>query len=73
MRSVYPGVDVSLQLATKWKESLAVDGSTVVNAPNFFTRYFLDVIGEGMGPLCLILVDDSVYTSSGIRLSVWGN
>ncbi|KAF7362964.1 Cytochrome P450 [Mycena venus] len=33
-------------LATKWKESLGADGSTVVNAPNFFTRYFLDVIGE---------------------------
>ncbi|KAJ7871094.1 cytochrome P450, partial [Mycena leptocephala] len=34
------------KLSTKWKESLGPDGSTVVNAPRFFTRYFLDVIGE---------------------------
>jgi hypothetical protein len=39
--------DISVQLSTKWKESLGPDGSTVVNAPRFFTRYFLDVIGEG--------------------------
>ncbi|KAF8149244.1 cytochrome P450 [Mycena galopus ATCC 62051] len=34
------------QLVMKWKESLGADNSTVVNAPRFFTRYFLDVIGE---------------------------
>ncbi|KAJ7318602.1 cytochrome P450 [Mycena albidolilacea] len=34
------------QLTAKWKEILGADGSTVVNAPRFFSRYFLDVIGE---------------------------
>ncbi|KAJ6510946.1 cytochrome P450 [Mycena sanguinolenta] len=34
------------RLSAKWKESLGADGSAVVNAPRFFTRYFLDVIGE---------------------------
>ncbi|KAJ7236602.1 cytochrome P450 [Mycena haematopus] len=34
------------KLVTKWKESLGADNATVVNAPGFFTRYFLDVIGE---------------------------
>ncbi|KAJ7869952.1 cytochrome P450 [Mycena olivaceomarginata] len=45
-RSYVPIFAAYANLATKWKESLGVDGSTVVNAPNFFTRYFLDVIGE---------------------------
>ncbi|KAJ7339938.1 cytochrome P450 [Mycena albidolilacea] len=45
-RSYVPIFTAYANLATKWKECLGVDGSTVVNAPNFFTRYFLDVIGE---------------------------
>jgi hypothetical protein len=36
-----------MQLSTKWKESLGTDGSAVVNAPRYFSRFFLDVIGEG--------------------------
>ncbi|KAJ7319227.1 cytochrome P450 [Mycena albidolilacea] len=34
------------QLTAKWREILGAEGSTVVNAPRFFSRYFLDVIGE---------------------------
>ncbi|KAJ7817165.1 cytochrome P450 [Mycena olivaceomarginata] len=45
-RSYVPIFAAYANLATKWKESLGADGSTVVNAPRFFTRYFLDVIGE---------------------------
>ncbi|KAJ7126085.1 cytochrome P450 [Mycena epipterygia] len=33
------------QLSSKWKE-LTVDGSAVVNTPRYFSRFFLDVIGE---------------------------
>ncbi|KAF7362971.1 Cytochrome P450 [Mycena venus] len=45
-RSYVPIFTAYANLSTKWKESLGADGSTVVNAPRFFTRYFLDVIGE---------------------------
>ncbi|KAJ6557510.1 cytochrome P450 [Mycena capillaripes] len=45
-RSYVPIFMAYANLSTKWKESLGPDGSTVVNAPRFFTRYFLDVIGE---------------------------
>ncbi|KAJ7126049.1 cytochrome P450 [Mycena epipterygia] len=33
------------KLSSKWKE-LTVDGSAVVNTPRYFSRFFLDVIGE---------------------------
>ncbi|KAJ7691702.1 cytochrome P450 [Mycena rosella] len=34
------------QLSTQWKELLAIDMSAVVNTPRWFSRFFLDVIGE---------------------------
>ncbi|KAJ7037978.1 cytochrome P450 [Mycena alexandri] len=34
------------KLSAEWKERLGGDISTVVDAPHYFTRFFLDVIGE---------------------------
>ncbi|KAJ7128780.1 cytochrome P450 [Mycena crocata] len=34
------------KLSTQWKESLGGDGTLQVNAPRYFSRFFLDVIGE---------------------------
>ncbi|KAJ7111272.1 cytochrome P450 [Mycena epipterygia] len=44
-RSYVPIFTVYARLSAQWKE-LAVDGSAVVNAPPYFARFFLDVIGE---------------------------
>ncbi|KAJ7185447.1 cytochrome P450 [Mycena filopes] len=33
-------------LSAEWKESIGADSSIVVNVPRFFSRFFLDVIGE---------------------------
>ncbi|KAJ7921152.1 cytochrome P450, partial [Mycena leptocephala] len=45
-RSYVPIFTAYANLSTKWKESLGADGSAVVNAPRYFSRFFLDVIGE---------------------------
>ncbi|KAJ7894320.1 cytochrome P450 [Mycena olivaceomarginata] len=45
-RSYVPIFTAYANLTAKWTESLGAKGSTVVNAPRFFSRYFLDVIGE---------------------------
>ncbi|KAJ7037972.1 cytochrome P450 [Mycena alexandri] len=34
------------KLSAEWKETLGADSSLVVNVPRFFSRFFLDVIGE---------------------------
>ncbi|KAJ6616300.1 cytochrome P450 [Mycena sp. CBHHK59/15] len=45
-RSYVPIFAAYANLSTKWKESLGPDGSVVVNVPRYFSRFFLDVIGE---------------------------
>ncbi|KAJ7187843.1 cytochrome P450 [Mycena filopes] len=37
---------VGRMLSTEWKEKLGSDSSLVVDTPSYFTRFFLDVIGE---------------------------
>ncbi|KAJ7126046.1 cytochrome P450 [Mycena epipterygia] len=44
-RSYIPIFSAYATLSSKWKE-LTVDGSAVVNTPRYFSRFFLDVIGE---------------------------
>ncbi|KAJ7754585.1 cytochrome P450 [Mycena metata] len=39
-------VPTFIQLSAEWKETLGADSSIVVNVPRFFSRFFLDVIGE---------------------------
>ncbi|KAJ6624608.1 cytochrome P450 [Mycena sp. CBHHK59/15] len=34
------------QLSSQWKDIIAEQGAVVVNTPKFFSRFFLDVIGE---------------------------
>ncbi|KAJ7108499.1 cytochrome P450 [Mycena epipterygia] len=44
-RSYIPIFSAYASLSSQWKE-LTVDGSAVVNTPRYFSRFFLDVIGE---------------------------
>ncbi|KAJ7691727.1 cytochrome P450 [Mycena rosella] len=46
IRSYVPIFAAYASLSTQWKELLALDGSAVVNTPRWFSRFFLDVIGE---------------------------
>jgi hypothetical protein len=42
-------INIIVQLSTQWKEMIAEKGApVVVNSPRFFSRFFLDVIGEGV-------------------------
>ncbi|KAJ7691720.1 cytochrome P450 [Mycena rosella] len=45
-RSYVPIFAAYASLSTQWKELLAMDVSAVVNTPRWFSRFFLDVIGE---------------------------
>ncbi|KAJ7741443.1 cytochrome P450 [Mycena maculata] len=45
-RSYIPIFAAYASLSANWKENLGGNGSVVVNTPTYFSRFFLDVIGE---------------------------
>ncbi|KAJ7461862.1 cytochrome P450 [Mycena galericulata] len=45
-RSYLPVFSAYANLSSKWKENLGASGTAVVNTPRYFSRFFLDVIGE---------------------------
>ncbi|KAJ7512603.1 cytochrome P450 [Mycena galericulata] len=45
-RSYLPIFSAYANLSSKWKENLGASETAVVNTPRYFSRFFLDVIGE---------------------------